>query len=105
MFLKRAEFTYEELLWQKMVKNYTMFSSRMLIDTVGDTTDAALEASGLRDVIGVLAGEDYSIGVKENLCFFYLGIKCCALEMAAAGASRFDAERFGVFLQIKSKAM
>ena len=37
-------------------QNYTMFSSRMLIDTVGDTTDAALEASGLRDVIGVLAG-------------------------------------------------
>ena len=26
-------------------QNYTMFSSRMLIDTVGDTTDAALQAT------------------------------------------------------------
>ena len=80
-------------------QNYTMFSSRMLIDTVGDTTDAALEASGLRDVIGVLAGRLFNWGQRKSLFPLHLGIKCCALEMAAAGASRFDAERFGVFFR------
>ena len=80
-------------------QNYTMFNSRMLVDTVGDTTDAALGASGIRDVIGVLAGRLFNWGQRKSLFPLHLGIKCCALEMAAAGASRFDAERFGVFFR------
>ena len=80
-------------------QNYAMFSSRLLVDTVGDVTDEALKASILKDVIGVLAGRLFNWGQRKSLFPLHLGIKCCALEMAAAGASRFDAERFGVFFR------
>ena len=82
-------------------QNYTMFSSRLCwLKQLEMLPMQHLKASGLRDVIGVLAGTYYLIGAKGNHLFpLHLGIKCCALEMAAAGASRFDAERFGVFFR------
>ena len=67
-------------------QNYSMFSSRLLVDTVGDVTDEALKASRLKDVIGVLAGRLFNWGQRKSLFPLHLGIKCCALEMAAAGA-------------------
>ena len=66
---------------------------------ITDITDEALKASRLKDVIGVLAGRIFNWGQRKSLFPLHLGIKCCALEMAAAGASRFDAERFGVFFR------
>ena len=48
---------------------------------------------------GVLGGRLFNWGQRKSLFPLHLGIKCCALEMAAAGASRFDAERFGVFFR------
>ncbi len=80
-------------------QNYSMFNSRMLVDVVGDVTDEALKASRIKDIIGVLAGRVFNWGQRKSLFPLHLGIKCCALEMAAAGASRFDAERFGVFFR------
>jgi len=76
--------------------NYTAFSSRGLLDVVGDLNDKALEASRLKDFIAVLGGRFFNWAQRKSLFPLHLGIKCCALEMAAAGASRFDAERFGV---------
>ena len=32
-------------------QNYSVFNSRMLIDTVGDITDEAMRASRIKDVI------------------------------------------------------
>lgn len=52
-------------------QNYSMFSSRLLVDTVGDVTDEALKASRLKDVIGVLAGR-LLIGSKENHYSLYI---------------------------------
>ena len=80
-------------------QNYSVFNSRMLVDTVGDITDDALKASRIKDVIGVLVGRVFNWSQRKSLFPLHLGIKCCALEMAAAGASRFDAERFGVFFR------
>ena len=80
-------------------QNYSVFNSRMLVDTVGDITDDALRASRIKDVIGVLVGRVFNWSQRKSLFPLHLGIKCCALEMAAAGASRFDAERFGVFFR------
>jgi NADH-quinone oxidoreductase subunit B len=76
-----------------------MFNSQALIDVVGDTTDAALKASRMKQFIGALGGRVFSWAQRKSLFPLHLGIKCCALEMAAAGASRFDAERFGVFFR------
>ncbi len=80
-------------------QNYSMFNSQALIDVVGDTTDAALKASRMKQFIGALGGRVFSWAQRKSLFPLHLGIKCCALEMAAAGASRFDAERFGVFFR------
>lgn len=77
-------------------QNYTAFSSRGLLDMVGDMNDSALEASRMKDFISVLGGRFLNWAQRKSLFPLHLGIKCCALEMAAAGASRFDAERFGV---------
>ena len=37
-------------------QNFSVFTSRILVDTVGDVTDEALKASRMKEVIGVLAG-------------------------------------------------
>lgn len=76
--------------------NYTAFSSRGLLDMVGDLNDKALEASRMKDFIGVLGGRFLNWAQRKSLFPLHLGIKCCALEMAAAGGGRFDAESFGV---------
>ncbi len=68
-------------------QNYAVFNSRMLVDTVGDITDEALKASRIKDIIGVLAGRVFNWGQRKSLFPLHLGIKCCALEMAAAGAA------------------
>ncbi len=80
-------------------QNYNVFSSQALIDVVGDVTDEALKASRMKQFIGVLGGRLLNWGQRKSLFPLHLGIKCCALEMAAAGGSRFDAERFGVFFR------
>ena len=80
-------------------QNYNVFSSQALVDVVGDITDEALKASRMKQFIGVLGGRLMNWGQRKSLFPLHLGIKCCALEMAAAGGSRFDAERFGVFFR------
>lgn len=76
--------------------NYTAFSSRGLLDVIGDVNEKALEATRMKDFISVLGGRFLNWAQRKSLFPLHLGIKCCALEMAAAGASRFDAESFGV---------
>ena len=80
-------------------QNYSMFNSQALVDVVGDATDAALKASRIKKFISVLGGRFFNWGQRKSLFPLHLGIKCCALEMAATGGSRFDAERFGVFFR------
>ena len=64
--------------------NFSVFNSRILVDTVGDVTDEALKASRMKEVIGVLGGRLFNWGQRKSLFPLHLGIKCCALEMAAA---------------------
>ena len=77
-------------------ENYTVFSSRALLEVVGTISDEALKATRMKELIGTLAGRFFNWGRRKSLMPLHLGIKCCAIEMAAAGGSRFDAERFGV---------
>ena len=53
---REEEYIFEVVVMADDAQNYSMFSSRLLVDTVGDVTDEALKASRLKDVIGVLAG-------------------------------------------------
>ncbi|MDP6906418.1 MAG: NADH-quinone oxidoreductase subunit NuoB [Candidatus Thalassarchaeaceae archaeon] len=76
--------------------NYTAFSSRGLLDVIGEVNDNALKASRMKDFISVLGGRFLNWAQRKSLFPLHLGIKCCALEMAASGGPRFDAESFGV---------
>ena len=62
-------------------QNYSTFNSRMLVDTVGDITDDALNASKIKDVIGELVGREYKWSQRKSLFAVIVGIMFCALEM------------------------
>lgn len=75
-------------------ENFTTFNSRTLVEMVGDVTDEALKATKIKDLVGILGGRFFNWAQRKSMFPLHLGIKCCALEMAAAGGPRFDAERF-----------
>ena len=77
-------------------ENYTAFNSRALVEVVGDVTDEALKATKIKQLLSVLAGRFFNWGGRKSLFTLHLGIKCCAIEMAAAATPRFDGDRFGV---------
>ena len=80
-------------------ENYSVFNSRALVEMVGSVTDEALKATKIKQFVGVLGGRLFNWSQRKSLFPLHLGIKCCALEMAAAGGPRFDAQRFGVFFR------
>ncbi|GIR77359.1 MAG: hypothetical protein CM15mP79_2960 [Methanobacteriota archaeon] len=75
-------------------QNYAAFNSSALLDFVGDVTDESLKATRLKQFLSVLAGRFFNWAGRKSLFTLHLGIKCCAIEMAASAIPRFDAERF-----------
>ena len=53
---REDEFTSEVNKMADEGQNYTTFSSRGLLDMIGDLNNKALEASRMKDFIGVLGG-------------------------------------------------
>ena len=45
--------------------NFSVFNSRILVDTVGDITDEALKASRMKEIIGVLGGRLFNWGQRK----------------------------------------
>ena len=80
-------------------ENYTAFNSRALVEVVGDVTDEALKATKIKQLLSVLAGRFFNWGGRKSLFTLHLGIKCCAIEMAAAATPRSDGDRFGVLFR------
>ena len=80
-------------------ENYAAFNSRALVEMVGDVTDEALKATKIKQFLSVLAGRFFNWTGRKSLFTLHLGIKCCAIEMAASAIPRFDAERFGVIFR------
>ena len=80
-------------------QNYTSFNSRSLVEMVGNVTDEALKATKIKQFLSVLAGRFFNWTGRKSLFTLHLGIKCCAIEMAASAIPRFDAERFGVIFR------
>ncbi len=80
-------------------QNYTAFNSRSLVEMVGNVTDEALKATKIKQFLSVLAGRFFNWTGRKSLFTLHLGIKCCAIEMAASATPRFDAERFVVIFR------
>ena len=85
--------------------NFSVFNSRILVDTVGDVTDEALKASRMKEVIGVLGGRLFNWGQRKSLFPLHLGIKCCALEMASCRSQPIRRRAIWCVFPLKSKAM
>ena len=64
-------------------ENYAAFNSRALVEMVGDVTDEALKATKIKQFLSVLAGRYFNWAGRKSLFTLHLGIKCCAIEMAA----------------------
>ena len=80
-------------------ENFAAFNSRALVEMVGGVTDEALKATRIKKFLGVLAGRYFNWAGRKSLFTLHLGIKCCAIEMAAAATPRFDGDRFGVLFR------
>ena len=65
-------------------QNYTAFNSNALLEFVGDTTDEALSSLRIKQFLSVLAGRFFNWAGRKSLFTLHLGIKCCAIEMAAS---------------------
>lgn len=50
----------------------------------------------LKDAINYLTIDFFNWAQRYSIYPLHFGIQCCALEMAAAGAPRFDSERLGI---------
>ena len=79
--------------------NFAAFNSRALVEMVGGVTDEALKATRIKKFLSVLAGRYFNWAGRKSLFTLHLGIKCCAIEMAAAATPRFDGDRFGVLFR------
>ena len=55
-----------------------------------------LLSAGTKKTIDKLTGPIWAWGMKNSMHPLHWGLACCALEMAAASAPRFDAERYGM---------
>ena len=58
--------------------------------------EAPLVSTVVKRLVEKTMGEVLKLGQSASMWPLHLGIACCAIEMAAMGASRFDAERLGV---------
>jgi NADH-quinone oxidoreductase B subunit len=58
--------------------------------------DAPFVGNYIKRLVDKSMGEILKVGQAASLWPLHLGIACCAIEMAAMGASRFDAERLGI---------
>ncbi len=58
--------------------------------------EAPLVSTYVKRLVEKTMGEVLKLGQAASMWPLHLGIACCAIEMAAMGASRFDAERLGV---------
>ena len=55
-----------------------------------------LLSSGTKKTVDELTGPIWSWAMKNSMHPLHWGLACCALEMAAASAPRYDAERYGM---------
>ena len=58
--------------------------------------EAPIVSTYVRKLVNNSMGQILKVGQAASIWPLHLGIACCAIEMAAMGASRFDAERLGI---------
>lgn len=71
-------------------------SSEDFLEFVDEAIFTVAEKTGVRKVVNTITERFFNWARRSSPWLLELGIMCCAIEMAATGAPRFDMERFGV---------
>jgi NADH-quinone oxidoreductase B subunit len=71
-------------------------SAKEFMEWSSGVIDEVLRASGIKKAVDKITVPIWSWALRNSIFPLHFGIACCALEMAAASAARFDAERFGI---------
>ena len=69
-----VESTFEVIVMDEG-QSYTAFSSRGLLDMIGDLNNKALEASRMKDFIGILGGRFLNWAQRKSLFPLHLGVE------------------------------
>ena len=72
------------------------FSSDDLFESARGTAFKCAKAIKVDGLVNKLLGDFVNWGQRNSPWPLHFGIKCCALEMAAASAPRYDAERLSI---------
>ncbi len=73
-------------------KEFQQWSSNFVVET--------LRTPPIKPAIDRLTGPIWAWGQRNAIYPLHFGIACCALEMAAASACRWDAERLGMIRSV-----
>lgn len=76
--------------------NAIAMSAKEFMDWSSGVIDDIARASGAKRAVDKVTAPIWSWAQRNSLHSLHFGIACCALEMAAASAPRFDAERLGM---------
>ena len=74
----------------------TMLNARQFFEAFGSKLNSLIEKTKIKSAVEKTLNPVMNWAMKNSLFPLHFGIKCCALEMAAAFASRYDLERYGV---------
>jgi NADH-quinone oxidoreductase B subunit len=78
-----------------LAPNAIAMSAKEFMEWSSGVIDEVLRASGIKKAVDKITVPIWSWALRNSIFPLHFGIACCALEMAAASAARFDAERFG----------
>jgi len=79
--------------------NAITFRSDDFVEWMDRNMEWLLDKTRMKAIAGDIAKEIFNWGTKWSIYPLHMGIKCCALEMAATGCPRFDSERFGIIFR------
>ncbi|HSV42259.1 MAG TPA: NADH-quinone oxidoreductase subunit NuoB, partial [Methanomassiliicoccales archaeon] len=69
-------------------KEFQLWSKNFVVETAKNT--------GVKKIVDNITAPIWAWGQRNAIYPLHFGIACCALEMAAASACRWDAERLGM---------
>lgn len=80
----------------RLAPNAIAMTSKEFLAWSTDVMAQLMRASGTKKAIDKISAPIWSWALRNANYPLHFGIACCALEMAAASAPRFDAERLGM---------
>ena len=80
----------------RLAPNAIAMTSKEFIAWSTDIMAELMRATGVKKAIDKISAPIWSWALRNANYPLHFGVACCALEMAAASAPRFDAERLGM---------